>query len=102
MARDFQENLQAFIEQEDLTRMEGRRGLTNLCKIVRAIGYKDPQYFGQLTHDASIGDLVCFLEDNSGAIEAIVEWIGSVRYVNEWNESIKNQLEEDNSDDEDD
>ena len=72
---DYDELLDAYMEQENLYRTEGRRGVEALCQLTRAIGYKDPQYFGQLTSKASIGDLICFLEDNPGAIEAIHDWI---------------------------
>lgn len=68
-------SLQRYMDQEDMHRLEGRKGLENLCKLARALGYKDPQYFGTLTSDAAVGDLINFLEDNSGAIEAIIEWI---------------------------
>lgn len=75
MERDFDELFDAYMEQNELYRNEGRKGLENLCQVVRGIGYKDPQYYGQLSAKASIGDLMCFLEDNSGAIEAILNWI---------------------------
>jgi len=90
------EVLDQFIDQEKLYRTEGRRGVENLCTIVRAIGYKDPQYWGQLSSKAAIGDLICFLEDNSGAIEAMLEWIKERRSP-EWTEALIEQLPEDNA-----
>ena len=74
--RTVAELLDAYMDQENMHNMEGRRGVENLCKIARALGYKDPMYWGQLTSTAAIGDLVMMLEDNSGMIEAMVEWIG--------------------------
>ena len=56
-------------------RTEGRRGVEQLCQLTRALGYRDSQYFGQLTSKASLGDLVMFLEDNPGAVEALHTWI---------------------------
>jgi hypothetical protein len=78
---------------------DGRRGLINLCKLVRVIGYKDRQYFGQLDSDCSIGDLINFLEDNSGCIEAIKEWIGN-QDIDEWKENLELEFEEDESEEE--
>lgn len=55
--------------------MEGSEGVKNLCKFVRTLGYKDPMCRMQLSHDAAIGDLLYFLEDNPQAIEAIIEFV---------------------------
>ena len=75
MARDLDELLDAYMDQEKLYRIEGRQGVENLCTLARAVGYKDPMYFGQLSSRAAIGDLICMLEDNPGMIEAIHNWI---------------------------
>ena len=69
------ELIDTYLEQENIHRFEGRQGVENLCRLARALGYRDPTYFGQLTSKASIGDLVCMLEDNSGMIEAMIDWI---------------------------
>lgn len=55
--------------------MEGRTGVKNLCKFIRTLGYKDPNYSMQLSHDACVGDLLEFLQDNPGAIEAIIDFV---------------------------
>ena len=55
--------------------IEGTRGVENLSKLVRELGYRDP--FSQLSFSGGcFGDLLCFLEDNPGAIEKIIMWIG--------------------------
>lgn len=72
---DMNDALDAFAEQHNAYRTEGRAGLKTLCKVARAIGYRDPSYFGQLDSSCAIGDLIEFLEDNSGAVEAILDWI---------------------------
>lgn len=87
------EPLDQYIDQECLHTFEGRRGVVNLVKITRLLGYKDPQYFGSLGGAESLGDLLTFLEDNSGAIEAVVSWIGTQRST-EWAEAIKAELNE--------
>jgi hypothetical protein len=79
MAADLNELIDAYQAQENLHRTEGRRGVEQLCQLTRALGYRDSQYFGQLTSKASLGDLVMFLEDNPGAIEALHEWIRDQR-----------------------
>lgn len=86
--RSVSQLLDAYMDQENMHNMEGRRGVENLCKIARALGYKDPMYWGQLTSTAAIGDLVMMLEDNSGMIEAMVEWIGS-RNFKEFREPLE-------------
>lgn len=75
MAKDIQIYLDALMDRDGLWANEGQRGVKNLCQITRALGYKDPNYFGQLSSNASIGDLILFLEDNPGAITAILEWV---------------------------
>lgn len=74
-------------------RTEGSRGVQDLCGLVRHLGSKDP--FNQLQNNdgSCVGDLMCFLEDNSGCIEAIYNWI-SENYEDELNES-EEDIEED-------
>lgn len=83
--------LQRYMDQEKMHCMEGRRGLEQLCKLVHALGYKDSQYFGQLSNGTSIGDLMEFFEDNSGAIDAVIEWIGRQK-VGDWLEALEDAL----------
>lgn len=66
--------------------MEGSRGVRNLLKLVKIL---DTQY----------RDFDSFFEDNSGAIEAVVEWIKD-RNVREWSENVKSVLH-DNGEEED-
>lgn len=94
-----QDKIEQLMDQENMHTFEGRRGVANLCKIVRALGYKDPHYGGQLESGAFLNDLLLFLEDNSGAIEAIITWVGK-RKSNEWIDNIAALLPEGNEDDE--
>lgn len=89
---ELSEVLNEYCEQEDLTRNEGGEGVRNLCRLVKALGYSDPMYFGQF-EGACYGDLIEFLEDNSGCVEAIKEWIAAQK-VEEWKESLESQLPE--------
>lgn len=100
---DMNTALGAFIDEQQLHSFEGRRGVIALCKIARALGYKDDNYYGQLDTNASIGDLINFLEDNSGAIQAVVDWITNLNddgMVTTLCESIQ-ELPEDDADEDD-
>jgi hypothetical protein len=83
--------MEEFEKQEKLHTNEGRRGVENLCRIVRAMGYKDHQNFGQF-QGGCYGDLIEFLEDNSGCIEAIKEWICD-QVSPEWEEELESHLD---------
>lgn len=89
------------LEVEDLCATEGSRGVSNLCKLVRLLGYQDPMHFGHLSQGGIIGDLTCFLEDNPGAISAIHDWIAN---NSDSFDPIKDylDLEEEDEDEEDD
>jgi hypothetical protein len=93
------EMLDTYRLQEKIHSFEGRRGLEGLARIVRSLGYKDFQFYGQLPNGAALGDIFTFLEDNSGCIEAIVEWVGS-RDIPEWKEELESHLTEDGKEEE--
>ena len=70
---------------------EGNRGFSALCQLCRHLGFKDP--FNQLMNNdgiSCVGDLMCFLEDNPGAIGALYDWI---------NDNYRAELEEEDEDD---
>lgn len=95
--RDVSELLEAYMDQEKLHHIEGRRGVEALCQIAGALGYKDPMYWGQLTSKATVGDLICMLEDNSGMVEAMIEWIKS-RNFSEFRDPLEALLAETDED----
>ena len=82
---DLGELLDKFIDDNKLYRFEGHRGAENFKKVVGAIGYRS-------TDD--------FFEDNSGAYEAIIEWIKD-RNSSEWVEALKEVVADDKNDGED-
>ena len=92
MQRDLDILVDQFFTQENIYRFEGRAGLEALCRLAAALGYKDPMYWGQITSKATIGDLICMLEDNSGMIEAMIEWVKDIN-APAWRESLEEQLE---------
>ena len=103
--KDLSELVEQYMDENKLYRTEGRQGVENLCLLVRALGYKDPQYFGQFVRNtmpgsACLGDLFEFLEDNPGAITAMIEWISDSK-VKEWEDSLREQLSEEEEEEED-
>lgn len=92
MARDLSELVDAYLEENNLYRVEGRQGVQNMCTLARALGYKDPMYFGQLSSKAAIGDLICMLEDNPGLIEAMIEWVRDLRHAPEFVAALESQV----------
>jgi hypothetical protein len=77
---------------------EGNTGVKNLCRIANAIGYKDTMYFGQFHQNGSYGDLINFLEDNPGAVDAVKEWIID-QNCEEWRDNILSHLPESEEED---
>lgn len=90
--QDFSDKIDTFIDENQMYTFEGERGVRNLEKLTKALGYNEP--FGS--------SLTQFLADNSGAIEAIIEWIKECRNE-EWDENITAQIpdEEEDEDNED-
>ncbi len=62
-----------FSDPENLP-SEGMRGFQALCNLAKELGFVDPLHNGTLSDGSCIGDLMCFLEDNPGAIQAIYRW----------------------------
>ena len=90
MEKDMEELLDEFCDQNRLHSFEGDSGLERFTKVVEALGYK--------AHRFKWGTPIeVFLSDNSGAIEAVIEWIGS-RNIPEWKENLESNLEEDEED----
>jgi hypothetical protein len=84
------EIVQEFENHKNLHRNEGRQGVENLCRLVNAMGYQDSMHFGQFAHNGAIGDLVEFLEDNPGCIEAIKSWICK-QNIQEWHDNLESE-----------
>ncbi len=55
-------------------RSEGEEGIRNLARLAKGLGYEDPMNMGQFD-GACYGDLICLLEDNSGLVEVMLEWL---------------------------
>ena len=81
------EAIEKYLDKSNLHSTEGSRGIKLLAKLARALGYEDRLRFGQLGNGAVIGDIIEFLEDNSGAIEAVVDWVKD-QNSEEWRDSV--------------
>lgn len=84
-----EELLDKYIDENDLYRNEGDRGMENLEKIVGVLGYTGTGFrFGNPIEQ--------FLSDNPGAIEAIMQFIGEwVPRNKEWADSLRSELKSD-------
>lgn len=87
---NIQETVSDYLEHKKISSTEGSRGVQNLCKLVRGLGYRDSMHRMQYG-DACLGDLVEFLEDNPGCIEAIFEWVGE-HGCDDWKEVLESEL----------
>lgn len=71
-----------YLEQNRMWHFEGMRGVKNLNKIVQEV-------CGYGAHNT----LESFLEDNPGAMEAVVNWIREVNVL-EWRQNLEELVEE--------
>lgn len=73
-------------KQNKINRYEGTSGVKNLEKLLGAMGYDKGNYIGYGN------ELINFLSDNPGAIEAILNFIDESD-VPEWKENLSDGLE---------
>jgi hypothetical protein len=83
MQEPIADKVEQFLDQNNIYSFEGGSGVRNLTKLVEALGYGGN--FQDGLHE--------FLSDNSGAIQAVVEWISSQRSV-EWENELDNHIEQ--------
>jgi hypothetical protein len=93
------ELIEEYEKHTQQTRTEGETGVKNLCKLVNAMGYSDEFRFGSFEYNGSYGDLITFLEDNPGCIEAIKEWIGD-QNIQDWKDNLEAHLPHKDEEDE--
>lgn len=88
MDESFSELLEEYKEQEKMYSFEQESGVEKLNKICSAIGYKETGFrYGSPLEE--------FLQDNSGAMEAILAWIEeNGDSVEEWKENLETNLPE--------
>jgi hypothetical protein len=72
---DLADLIEKYCDQNKMYHFEGERGVRNFGKLVRVL-------------DRNYDSLESFLYDNSGALQAMIEWIGSQRST-EWVENMQ-------------
>ncbi len=76
--------LEQYQTQEEMWHFEGEGAMHNLNKIANVLGYREDGFkYGS--------SLERFLQDNPGACEAIIEWIGE-QSDTEWHEAFTAEL----------
>jgi len=98
---DMNQMIDRLLEENSFRCLEGRRGLEAICCIARAIGYVDPMRSGTISAKATLGDLMCMLEDNPGLMEAMVEWIKD-QNAPEWKQELAAHITQDDDNDDQD
>ena len=81
-----------WMEQSQIRSMEGCSGVKNLEKLCGEIGYNKGAFL-------SASPIFNFLADNSGAIEAIIEFIRDAG-IDEWKDELESYLDEKENDEE--
>ena len=74
--RTMHELVEVYMDVNDIHSLEGSRGVRHFTKLVSAIGYRS---------------LEAFLEDNSGAMEAMINWIQEQR-APEWTALLEQEV----------
>ena len=82
--RDMSEVVDQYMSDNNMHCMEGARGVKQFEKLARALGYSDT---------FSVSTLHAFLEDNSGCLDAMVEWIKGTRNP-DWKDELESQIAE--------
>lgn len=73
------EDFSLTVAQLDKLATEGSTAVNDLCKLAELMGYRDTGRFAinqlQCNNGAFVSSLLRFFEDNSGAVEAVHEWV---------------------------
>jgi len=83
---DMSELVEEYMEVNHMWHMEGESGLEKLEKFLKALGYKGNGFRWGTPIES-------FLCDNSGAIEAVINWVKE-QNIPEWQESLEGELPE--------
>jgi len=84
---DLIEVINEWQDENQAHHFEGCTGVRKLEKLCKDLGYDKGEFFG------SEVSLLNFLADNSGAIEALVNWIGE-QDIEDWKENLISTLPE--------
>ncbi len=87
-SQDFEETIEKYLSFNKIYRFEGAQGVRNLEKLLGDMGYRNGEFFNRVLEN--------FFADNSGAIEAVIDWISNLNST-EWNENLSACLPEDDA-----
>ena len=91
--QDFSEMLNTFQNKKKMFHFEGDSGMARLNELFETLGYGHNFRYGSPVEH--------FLSDNSGACEALIEWVAANGdYVEEWKENLQGALDDLADDDE--
>jgi hypothetical protein len=76
--KDLGELIEKYCDANRMYHWEGSRGVSNFEKLIKVLGYRNVDYF---------------LTDNSGCLEAMVEWIKDTG-LTDWKESMVKELDD--------
>jgi len=86
-------DFRAILRNEKIERTDGERGIENLNKLAKMLGYNEDGFkYGS--------SLERFLQDNQGAVEALVDWIEENQHY--WVAELEEYMPEDEGDEEND
>lgn len=85
--KDFSEMLDEYQNKKRFFNFEGDSGMARLNEIFETLGYGHNYRYGS--------PLEAFLSDNSGACEAMLEWLAATGdHIPEWKESLQGALDD--------
>ena len=76
----YNKQMEDYLAKHKMYCMEGPRGVRNLEQIATEVCGYTPDYSGVMAN---------FFQDNPGAIEAVVEWIGKQALKGDWKDNLE-------------
>ena len=76
----YNKQMEDYLASKKMYSMEGGRGVTNMETVMREVCGYDSSFSGVMAN---------FFQDNPGAIEAVVEWIGKQALKGDWKDNLE-------------
>ena len=76
----YNKQMEDYLSNKKMYSMEGGRGVTNMETVMREVCGYDSSFSGVMAN---------FFMDNSGAIEAVMEWIGKQALKGDWKDNME-------------
>lgn len=74
--------------------LDTKETVVGICELARKLNYHDSLRFGSLDSQNCLGDLVEFLNDNPGAINAMIEWTADAYGTDEEEDDEEEEYED--------